>query len=167
MSFDLTLDEMLPELLGASVEAGINQIQKQLMILSQYKRMLATAEWTKLIPITQPLKTVGIKGTDIGVYAYIHKPTQRVAYLGKGVIYSRVSRFRGVFINDGEPLNDSNYHAAIKAYDMDSDINNWQVQAIALDLEKDTARYLSGILETQYIGAFDPLFNCEAMAGKG
>jgi hypothetical protein len=164
---DLTLNEILPDLLPTAVSDRMANLQKQMMILTQYQRMMDLAAWSEMIPITQPLKSVGVKGTDVGVYAYSYKPTGEIFYIGQGVICSRVARFRSVFANDGEIVNDSNYHAAKKAYAMDADINNWQVQALVLNVEKDTAKGLASVIETDYIDNFSPKFNSESMAGKG
>lgn len=167
MISDLTLNEILPDLLPAAVSDRMANLQKQMMILTQYQRMLELATWSSIIPITQPLKNVGVKGTDIGLYAYIYKPTGEIFYIGQGVICSRVARFKSVFSNNGEIVNDSNYHAAKKAYVMDPDINNWQVQTLVLNVEKDTAKGLAAGIEMDYIDTFSPKFNSDSMAGKG
>lgn len=167
MNSDLTLNEILPDLLPTAVSDRMENLQKQMMILSQYQRMLELATWSDIIAITQPLKTIGVKGTDVGVYAYIYKPTGAIQYIGQGVICSRVARFRSVFSNNGEIVNDSNYHAAKKAYVLDQDINNWQVQTLVLNVEKDTAKGLASVIETDYIDMFSPKFNSDSMAGKG
>lgn len=167
MNSDLTLNEILHDLLPTAVSDRMANLQKQIMILTQYQRMMELATWSEMIPITQPLKTMGVKGTDVGVYAYIYKPTSAIQYIGQGVICSRVARFRSVFSNNGEIVNDSNYHAAKKAYAFDPDISNWQVQTLVLNVEKDTAKGLASVIETDYIDMFSPSFNSDSMAGKG
>lgn len=115
--------------------------------------------------VSEPLKDIGVTTRSIGIYYYIHDG--KVMSVGQGRIYNRVRRFNKVFLNGGVPDADSHYHTAVKCFEYDSDIQNWQVEVIVVPGDEDVAKYLSGFLEIQLQERYNPPFSDIKMAGKG
>ena len=102
----------------------------------------------------------------IGVYKIIYDPTGEIASIGCGIIASRLSRHKSVFLNKGiaidNPGGTSNSSATgSHMYKHDTHRHNWSFIWCSI-----TNRSLADEYEDILIKTENPLFNNEGMGGK-
>jgi hypothetical protein len=146
-----------------AIDAALEMAEKLVFSLKMLKHFSLKSSPRQ--SVSEPLKSMGVTTKSVGVYLYIHN--DKVMSVGQGRIYNRVRRFNKVFLNGGVPDADSHYHTAVKCFEYDSDILNWQVEVIVVPGDDDVAKYLSAFLEIQLQERYNPPFSDIKMAGKG
>lgn len=146
-----------------TIRAMKDDLLLKIGLLTSYESQQHKDRWSG--PQNLGLPIVGLS-KSVGSYLYVHVPTGIKAYNGIGNISQRVRRFKDLFAASGS-LKGSSYHGAQKCYDMDPDINNWEVYTCAISLDKSLAKMLASEYEVQLHNLLNTQFNDPAMTGKG
>lgn len=155
--------EIVGDSVGDALEEALAVAEKQVFFLKMLKHFSLKSSQRQ--PVTAPLKNIGVTTKSIGVYLYIHNG--KVMSVGQGRIYNRIRRFNKVFSNGGIPDADSHYHTAVKCFEYDPNVDNWQVEAIVIPGDDDVAKHLAGYIEVELQERYNPPFSDIKMAGKG
>ena len=105
-------------------------------------------------------------GRKQGIYCLIYKSTNEVMYIGNGVLSQRITRMRNIWSNNGQIIyhdggGSSDHIGARKAFEMDSDENNWIIRWCQVE-----ERMMREQIEIELVNRVDPPFNQKGMAGK-
>ena len=143
-------------------KAVVNKVQEITEQLEVIKGMSSfEPKWSNIEPIT----TIKI-GNGLGVYRIIYKPSGDTMSIGQGVVSSRRTRHKSVFLNGGKDVVSPNGHispsqTAKKMFLYDSNIDNWLFTYCFIPHKQLCSEYEKLLQENE-----EPEFNLLSMGGN-